>query len=95
MSSISVDVDIDDIISSMSKSNRRNFFIEMKKEGYISELCVITDEGEIKAPNHLERSALLRSIDEFNLALQRLFNNGWRIAKEEEEYIISLSKKFI
>lgn len=35
------------------------------------------------------------SKDDFNRALQKLFNNGWKLTSEEEQYIINLSKRFI
>ena len=94
MSSINLDVDIDDIIFNMSKWDRRAFFLSMQDEGYISDSCVITDEGEVQASAHIERRALAESQDEFNHALQKLLGNGWKLTKEEEEYIINIAKRF-
>lgn len=94
MSSISIDVDIDDIIWGMGSHNRREFFKSMQDEGYISKSCVITKDGEVEAPSHIEKRAIAESKDEFNLALQKLFGNGWRLTKEQENYIINLSKRF-
>lgn len=94
MHSISVDVDIDDIIWGMGSYDRREFFQSMQDEGYISKSCVITREGEVKAAAHVERNALAESSDDFNLALQKLFGKGWLLTKEQEEYIINLSKRF-
>lgn len=93
MRSISVDIDIDEIIWSMSKWDRKDFFLEMQKDGYISKSCSITNDGKVKAAPHIERDNENSSNDEFNLALQKLFNNGWKLTKEEEEYVIGLSKK--
>ena len=94
MRSISIGVDIDDIVWSMSEYDRREFFKEMQKEGYISDLCVITKDGEVKAPGHIERNALAESTDEFNQALHKLYGNGWRLTVEEEQTIINISKRF-
>jgi hypothetical protein len=94
MSYISVDVDIDDIISDMGRYERRKFFEAMKDEGYISDTCIVTNEGEVKAPDHIERNAKYEATNEFNLALRKLLGNGWRVTLEEEEYIINLSKRF-
>jgi len=94
MRSISMDIYIDDIIWGMNKYDRKVFFQEMQDEGYISEACIITDEGEVKAPDHIERNAKYESQDEFNHALQKLFGNGWKLPKEEEEYIINIAKRF-
>jgi hypothetical protein len=94
MSYISVDVDIDDIISNMSRYDRRVFFESMQDDGYISKSCEITNEGEVRAPAHIERNALVESQDEFNIALNKLWNNGWKLTKEQEDYVINLAKKF-
>jgi len=94
MRSISVEVDIIDIIWGMSKYDRREFFNRMQEEGYISKSCVITNEGNVEASAHTERKALAESEDEFNLALHKLIGNGWKLTKEQEEYIINLSKRF-
>lgn len=94
MSSISIDVDIEDIIWGMGTYDRKAFFKAMSAEGYISKSCVITEDGEVKAAAHIERNTVAASKDEFNHALQVLFGNGWRLTKEEEEYIINLSKRF-
>lgn len=94
MSSISIDVDIDDIIWGMGSYDRKAFFKAMQDEGYISKSCVITKDGEVKAAAHVERNALAESKDEFNCALQKLFNNGWKLTLEQEQYIIELAKRF-
>lgn len=94
MSTFSIDLDIDDIIYSMTRYDRKEFFEEMQQQGYISESCVITNEGEVEASAHLERNAKYSSQNEFNHALQKLFDNGWRLTSEEEEYIINISKRF-
>jgi hypothetical protein len=94
MSYISVDVDIDDLVSHMGRYDRIKFFESMKSDGYISESCVITNDGEVEAPSYIERKVLDEEQDEFNQALQKLLNNGWKLTKEQEEYIINLSKRF-
>ena len=94
MSYISIDVDIDDIVWGMSSYDRKAFFKKMQSEGYISKSCTITEDGEVKAPGHIERNALSESKDEFNQSLKKLYGNGWRLSLEDEQYIINLSKKF-
>lgn len=95
MSYVSVDIEIDDIISNMGRFDRKVFFQHMQKSGYISKLCVITNEGEVKCTDNVEKKAVSQSNDQFNNALEKLFNNGWKLTKEEEEYVINLSKRFI
>lgn len=88
MRRISIDVDIDDIVYCMSKYSRKELFKAMKEEGYISDSCVITEEGEI------ESSIGIDSRDDFDRALMKLSGNGWKLTKEEEEYVIQLAKRF-
>lgn len=85
---VDVDIDIDDIVYNMSKYDRKELFKAMKEDGYISDSCVITEEGEI------ESSVEVDSTDDFDRALVKLFKNGWKLTKEEEEYVINLSKRF-
>jgi hypothetical protein len=92
--SISIDIDIDDILYGMSRWDRKQFFEAMQEDGYISKSCIITNDGEVQAPKHIEQSALRSSTDEFNQALHKLYNNGWKLTKEQEDYIIELSKRF-
>jgi hypothetical protein len=94
MGSFNIDVDFDDIIGSMSKYDRKQFFKEMQDEGYISEFCEITNDGEVKALSHIEKRGIVDSNDEFNQALQKLYGNGWKLTKEQEEFIINLAKRF-
>jgi len=86
--SIDVDIDIDDIVYNMSKYDRKELFKAMKEDGYISDSCVITEEGEV------ESSIGIDSRDDFDKALVKLFGNGWKLTKEEEEYVIELAKRF-
>jgi hypothetical protein len=94
MSSISIDVDIDDIIWGMGSYDRREFFKSMQDEGYISKSCIITKDGEVKAAGHIERNKLAESTNEFNKALQTLFGKSWLLTKEQEQYVIELAKRF-
>jgi hypothetical protein len=94
MSSISIDVDIDDIIWGMGSYDRREFFKSMQDEGYISKSCIITKDGEVKAAGHIERNKLAESTNEFNHALRTLFGKSWLLTKEQEQYVIELAKRF-
>lgn len=94
MGSINIDVAIEDIIYGMGKYDRREFFEAMQDNEYISKSCVVTNDGFVEASSRIERRALDESKDEFNQALQLLWNNGWKLTKKQEEYIIELSKRF-
>jgi hypothetical protein len=94
MGSINIDVAIEDIIYAMGKYDRREFFEAMQDNEYISKSCVVTNDGFVEASSRIERRALDENTDEFNIALNKLFNNGWKLTKEQEGYIIELSKRF-
>ncbi len=94
MSWISLDVDIDDILNSLSRIDRRELLEALQEDGYIPQECTVTNDGELKLPAPMERRKIAESTDEFNLALQKLFGNGWKLTLEQEQYIINLSKRF-
>lgn len=92
MPTITIDVDIDDILFSLGRRDRRNLLIGLQDDGYIPNELKINDEGEVELNTPLSRHS---SSDDFNFALQKLFNNGWKLTSEEEQYVINLSKKFL
>lgn len=94
MSYISVDVDIDDILWDMSTYDRRRFLEHMQDDEIISKSCIVTKDGRVEAPAHIERNALDNDSSEFNQALNKLYGNGWRMTLEQEQYIIELAKRF-
>jgi hypothetical protein len=79
MSYISVDVDIDDILWSMSSREKQKLAEELYDAGYI--------------PKELENK-LAELNNDFSLACEKLIGQSWRLTREEEEYIINLSKRF-
>lgn len=91
---ISIDVDIDDVLYSMGKYDRKELFQALMNNGYIPKELTITNDGELKLPSPMEQKKIAESKDEFNQALQRLFGNGWKLTKEQEDYIIGLAKQF-
>lgn len=94
MSYISVDVDIDDILYDMSSYDRRRFLEHMQDDEIISKSCIVTKDGRVEAPVHIERNASYNETNEFNQALRKLFGNGWKLTLEQEQYIIELAKRF-
>jgi hypothetical protein len=96
MSTISVDIDLDDILHSMGKWDRVKLFESLQSDGYIPKECVVDfSTGELKLPERQQRKIDEESNDDFNIALKKLFNNGWKLTKEEEDYVINLSKRFV
>jgi hypothetical protein len=86
---MNIDIDIDDIVHSMGSYDRKELFRALQQDGYIPENITITNDGSI------ELSKLYKSDDDFNVALKKLYNNGWKLTLEEENYIINLSKRFL
>ena len=68
-------------------------FEPMQSEGLISKLCKISKDGVVEVPLSVERSALVESEDEFNKALQTMFNQAWRMSIDDINTIIAISKK--
>ena len=79
MSFISIDIDIDDIISSMGSYDKQMMVDELYDDGYVAK------------KNTSERN----SDDEWNEQVNKLFNNKWRLSKEDEETILKITKKLI
>jgi hypothetical protein len=79
MSYITVDVDIDDIISSLSNSERQALVDNLYDDGYI--------------PKQVEKESYEHE-DEFSLACQKLKYQSWRLSREEAQFIINISKRF-
>lgn len=88
--SVSVDIDIDDFLSELSNRDREYMIKSLQEEGYISDLCIIKDDGTVE-PKSTKNSP--RPDDEFEVALSKLSGNGWKLTKEEEELIIKISQK--
>jgi hypothetical protein len=87
---IDVDIDIDDIISSMGRRERKELLESLQDDGYIPESCKISNEGEVLLPD----GRFGAGNDDFDQALAKLAGNGWKLTKEQEDYIIELAKRF-
>jgi hypothetical protein len=78
--SIDVDIDIDDIISNMNRFDKQAMVDDLYDDGFIAVKDKESDYGNPET--------------ELDEACLKIFGNGWRVTKEEEEYIINLSKRF-
>lgn len=90
--STEVEIDLGDLLNKLSDDERKYIFECLQEDGYINEDLEITEDGEVEFPNNI---SYLTQSDDFNNALAKLHNNGWKLSKKEEEYIISLSKRFV
>jgi len=77
--STDVDLDIDDILYEMSTKEKQNLVDELYEDGYI--------------PKQVENQ-LNKHTDDFSEACKKLVGEAWRLSREEEEFIINLSKRF-
>jgi len=77
MSSISIDIELDDILFEMSSRQKQMVVDELYDDGYV--------------PSQLEKKMVVG--EEFNNACRKLIDNSWRLTREEEEFIISLARR--
>lgn len=80
MSWISLDVDIDDVISSMSSYDKQQMVDELYEDGYVAkQVKQVIDED----------------LDDWDEAILKLKGNKWRLTKEDEETILRITNKLI
>lgn len=91
MSSISIDIELDEIVSSLTRYDRVRLFEILQDDGYINKVLTITKEGKIDLPSSKSKNF---SNNDFNKSLQILFNQGWRLSLEEEEIINKIAAKY-
>jgi hypothetical protein len=78
--SVSVDVDIDDILWSASNRDKQSLADRLYEDGI---RAAKDKETGYDNPETL-----------FDEACLKLFGQGWRLTREEEEFIINISKRF-
>ena len=79
MSYVSIDVNINDVLWGMRSSDKQELANDLYDDGYIP----------IQAQKELNKYK-----DDFSKACEKLKGQSWRLTREEEEYIINLSKRF-
>ena len=77
--SVRIDVDLDDILWGMSDREKQDLADELYEDGY--------------SPKELEKKEAELN-DDFSLACEKLIGQAWRLTKEEEQFIINISKRF-
>ena len=75
----SIDIDIDDILYSMSSYEKQQLADELYEDGYLAK----KDDADKSTD------------DEWNEQVNKLFNNKWRLSKEDEETILQITKKIV
>jgi hypothetical protein len=87
-------MEIDDLLDGLDISQTICLLRTLKERGMIPEECEIDKDGSIKLPKAYTNRVLQENADEFNQALSKLYNNGWRLTKEEEQSIYEVAKRF-
>ncbi len=75
----SIDIEIDDIMYSLSSREKQELVDELYADGYIAK----KDDSQKSTD------------DEWNEQVHKLFNNKWRLSKEDEETILAITNKII
>lgn len=78
--SVSVDVDMNDILWSASNRDKQSLADRLYEDGI--KATKDTDETYDNPETPFDEACL------------KLFGQGWRLTKEEEEFIINISKRF-
>jgi hypothetical protein len=76
----SIDIDIDDIISSLASYEKQELVDDLYDIGYV--------------PKQLE-NIVGESGDEWDESVKKLIGNSWRLSKEDEETILKITNKIV
>lgn len=80
MSLISVDLDINDIMYSMTSYDKQQMANELYDDGY--------------CPKQVQQ-VMDEDLDDWDEAILKLKGNKWRLSKEDEEVILRITNKLI
>jgi len=80
MGHVNVDVDIDDILWSLSSYEKQELVDDLYDDGY--------------TPTQLDKKQS-KSDDDWDEAVEKLKGNKWRLSKEDEETILRITNKII
>ena len=87
MASVSIDVDIDDILWNMTSYEKQKLVDELYADGYIpKQVQAIADREDV-----------ISSAGQFDFdgQVQKLIGNSWRLSKEDEQIILRITNKLI
>ena len=80
MSWISLDIDIDDVISSMGSYEKQKMVDELYEDGYtLTELTKKVDPTDI----------------DWDIQVSKLLGNRWKLSSEDEETILRITNKLV
>ena len=79
-----IDIDIDDIMYGLTRFEKQELVDELYEDGYCPEqLKNSLKDVEVQHPT------------DFDLSIKKLYGNGWRLSKEDEETILKITSKII
>lgn len=77
-----IDIDIDDIMYGLDRYEKQQLVDELYDDGYV--------------PKQISGTLLDSDEDsDWNIAVNKLKNNQWRLSKEDEETILRITNKII
>jgi hypothetical protein len=82
MASISVDVDIDDILWDMTSYEKQELVDELYADGYIPKQMGGVHPDDVPT-------------GDFDREVSKLIGNSWKLSKEDEETILRITNKII
>lgn len=80
---VSIDIDIDDIVSGMLGYEKQQLADELYESGYVPKQI----QGTLSDPDGKHT--------EFDEQVKKLIGNSWRLTKEDEETILKITNKLV
>jgi hypothetical protein len=78
----SIDIDIDDILYSMSSWEKQELADNLYDDGYIPKQIPVVHRDDV-------------SVSDFDVEVTKLIGNSWRLSKEDEQIILRITNKLI
>jgi hypothetical protein len=78
----SIDIDIDDILYSMSNWEKQELADNLYDDGYIPKQMDVVHRDEVP-------------VSDFDAEVTKLIGNSWRLSKEDEQTILRITNKLI
>jgi hypothetical protein len=82
MASVSIDVDIDDILWDMTSYEKQELVDELYADGYIPKQMGGVHPDDVPT-------------GDFDREVSKLIGNSWKLSKEDEETILRITNKLI
>jgi hypothetical protein len=82
MASVSIDVDIDDILWDMTSYEKQELVDELYADGYIPKQMGRVHPDDVPT-------------GDFDREVSKLIGNSWKLSKEDEETILRITNKLI